>query len=262
MAVYVIAEAGSCHDGDKKKALSLITVAAEAGADAVKFQYWSKPARMRERRHIEDPKAYVRERIYPEWLSFLRNQAKQCGLDFMCTAYLPEDVEQIAAVVDKFKISSFESRDMEFIGLHYRYNKDIIISCGMNGLKVDLRGLQRHVKYLHCVSSYPTPINEANLAVLHDRYVQDCIERDFDGFSDHTLSLISGAVAVSLGSEIIEKHFRLDNTSSDCPDYPHSLTPSAFAIYVRNIREAEQLIGDGHRRVMPSEADNVKHLVI
>jgi N,N'-diacetyllegionaminate synthase len=248
MGVYIIAEAGSAHDGDQKKAYALVDEAASAGADAVKFQYWSSPERMRERRKIADESSYKKEMIFANWLPLLRDRAHRFGLEFMCTAYLPEDIVTVANMVDKFKIASFESQDESFVSAHAEYKKPTIISLGMNGRRIEIP----FGYYLHCVSAYPAPVSDANLGVIRG---------NLDGFSDHTLSLISGAVAVAVGATIIEKHIRLDTTSPNCPDYPHSLPPARFVKYVRHIREAEVLIGDGEARVMPSEAENVQHRV-
>jgi N-acetylneuraminate synthase/N,N'-diacetyllegionaminate synthase len=250
MSVYIIAEAGSCHDGDFRKAIDLVLAAEKTGADAVKFQFWSSSHRMRDRRHITEPltepSSYFKEMIFREWLPEIQLSAHKLDMDFMCTAYLPEDIVTVAKHVDKFKISSFESQDQEFVRAHLPYKKEIIVSLGMRGEELIV---SPYIKYLHCVSAYPTPIGEANIAAV----------AALDGLSDHTRSLLSGALAVAYGATIIEKHLRLDTTEVSCPDYPHSLSPRDFSVYVQNIREAEQLIGDGDRRVMPSEAPNRKH---
>jgi N,N'-diacetyllegionaminate synthase len=245
---YIIAEAGSCHEGDLERANELVFLAARAGADAVKFQYWSSPARMRERRHMEGD-AYTRGSIEAEWFKTLWMQAKSHGLHFLCTAYLPEDIPLVERWVDAFKVSSFEAT-RKFVDLLRPYGKTIYVSMGMGGLR-GAPPVDSNIEYLHCVSAYPCPVEEADVGAVQYR----------DGYSDHTRNVLTGAVAVGAGARVLEVHFRLDDTSPDCPDYCVSLSPEELRTYIANARLAQVLRGDGAPRVMPSEAGNVKHRV-
>jgi sialic acid synthase SpsE len=107
------------------------------------------------------------------------------------------------------------------------------------------------VDFLHCVSAYPTPVEQLNLAVLRETDDHCAI---WSGLSDHTTHPLVGALAVAAGARIIEAHLKLDDTDPQNPDAPHARTPTAFADYVRNIRFAKAVMGDGVKRVMPSEA--------
>ena len=249
MAVFVIAEAGSCHDGSFAKAKELIWSAKQAGADACKFQYWSRATRLAERRHMADASVYEHYRMPTEWLPLLKQMCDEQQIEFMCTTYLPEDIAVVDPYVKRFKVSSFEAQDDEFVDAHLVYGKPVIVSLGMS---VDPPLAWRKYKYLHCVSGYPTPDDQANIARV----------RALHGYSDHTTSWVSGQLATACGAEIIEKHLRLDTTPVTNPDYPHALPPASFKTYVDMIRHAEKLLGDGREAIMPCEADNVRYKVV
>jgi N,N'-diacetyllegionaminate synthase len=104
---------------------------------------------------------------------------------------------------------------------------------------------------LHCVSGYPTPLEQVNLTVLRRWWC--------DGFSDHTANPLTGALAVAAGAKVLEVHFRLDETATDNPDYPVSLSPGGLRSYIYLARRAAEAMGDGIKRVMPSEEKNRRH---
>jgi len=258
---YIIAEGGRCHGGDLSAALRLVYTARDAGANAIKSQYWSSAQRLADRRHVLDPAGYEIARLPVEWLPILRDAAHSAGLGFLCTVYLQEDIPVVAPYVDTFKIASLEAQDEVFVAAHLGYGKDVLVSTGCQTAETVQTGAvhrgregARRIKTLHCVSAYPCLDAEANLSALRNHY-------DYVGFSDHTTSVQSGALAVACGATIIEKHLRLDTTSPDNPDYPHALAPADFTEYVRRIREAEVLLGDGIKRVMPSEESLLPHVV-
>jgi sialic acid synthase SpsE len=250
MGVFVIAEAGSSHDNDLSKAYRLIEAAKECGADAVKFQWTSNSYAMAVRRGLGQAAAdmygkYLQKPI--SWLESLKAHADKVGIEFMCTVYLIEDIATIAPLVKRFKVSAFESKWEEFVEGHMNaQRKDTIISSNdalnYNLPPMKLYGGAGEFKVLHCVSKYPTPIDDLNLDV--------CSYDGVDGLSDHTTSTLTGALAVAAGATIVEKHIRLDTTPESNPDYLHSLEAAntrrdgwtAFGEYVRNIREAERAL--------------------
>lgn len=256
MRTIIIAEAGSAHDGSLPLASEMIVKARTAGADYVKFQYWSSAKRLAERRQSGEKyeAIYERYRIRPSWLSALAGVARDNGIGFMCTAYLPEDIETVALFVDHFKVASFEAGDMEFITAHYPFcqnsSRQLIVSTGLQGDDT-LRGLMAErdralargeravtIKLLHCVSAYPA--SAESLAMRQIRTM------NFDGFSDHAAVLwpSSGAVAVALGAKILEVHFRLTHTDDANPDAPHALLPGQLKRYIKDVRTAEAAIGE------------------
>jgi N,N'-diacetyllegionaminate synthase len=254
---FVIAEFGSCHQGDFNRAVQGIEVAKAADADAYKLQYWSSAERMRERRHVTDPKAYVDGSVLRHWLPLLADHAHAAGLEFMCTAYLPEDIEVVAPYVDRFKVASFEAGDENFVDAHGKYGKQVIVSTGMTN-KGDCYYSDERA-YLHCVSAYPAPLDQTNLSVLRYDDWEDCW---INGYSDHTRCIYTGGFAVSAGADILEVHYRLDDTNESCPDYPVALSPDGLGQYIMLARLAHTMRGDGVKRPMPSETPMMKHRVL
>lgn len=245
---YIIGEAGSCHMEEEKSAFVLIQTAAQSGCDAVKFQYWSSAQRMRGRRKVDVTRAYEHGSVKTGWVEGLLDFAHRSYLDFICSVYLPEDVETLAPYVDAWKISSFEASDRSLREAVMAYPKRTYISLGM-------AQFPEHPSEwieLHCVSAYPCPIDQANVLSV------TC----GDGYSDHTRNVLTGACAVSCGAEHLEVHFRLDETPSSCPDYPVSLTPEELRQYVDNARMAARLRGNGLRIIQPCEEASLKHRVM
>lgn len=270
--VTVIAEMGSCHDRDFKKALRLVDAAKLAGADYVKAQYWSSSKRLADRRHASDLKdTYEKHRISHRWLPDLSAYCKSMDIGFACTSYLPEDVSVVATHADLLKIASFEASDPELLRAHVfamRRGKTVVVSLGLGatGAAVDkhLRpqaatlDTPAPIVLMHCVSCYPTPSPQLHLARLWRPDV------DFRGFSDHSApdQVMTGALAVAAGAIVVERHLRLEDTDSLNPDYPHSMDPHLFSLYVTAVRFATSAVGrllsDGP---MPCEAGMLKYAV-
>lgn len=243
---FVIAEAGSCHDGEIARAFKLIYAAKAAGADACKFQYWSSSLDLAERRNAWDYyPIYAFYRVPHVWLSWLHFGCLANGIEFMCTVYLPKDIEDIAPLVNRFKIASFEAGDHDFVRAHEKYHKKTYVSTGMQDKDSSIVYFPG-VEYLHCVSAYPTPLDQANLGVLR--------ETDwYSGYSDHTRNVLTGALAVAAGARVIEVHFRLDDTDPENPDYGTALSPGQLKDYVALIRQAEVMMGSGVKEPQPAE---------
>lgn len=254
MGVFVIAEAGSSHDNDLAKAFRLIEAAKECGADAVKFQWTSNANKMADRRGLGDDAALMYTKYLQkskDWLHQLKAHADKVGVEFMCTAYLIEDIATIAPLVKRFKVSAFEAEWLEFLHAHVPFNKRMIVSHNPQyKIPEDYFGdFWRDVcdgpgqpEYLHCISKYPTPIEELGLTAC----TRD--EGDGMGLSDHTTSTLTGALAVAAGATIVEKHIKLSDTDPGNPDYGHSLVADtnnpefSFKRYVDNIRIAERCL--------------------
>jgi N,N'-diacetyllegionaminate synthase len=256
----VIAEPGACHEGHWVDMLRLLGVAHRAGADVFKPQYVSNPTKMCERRHIwaDHPKRAYYEQAYGwnsyplEWLQLLAALCKDYGMQLACTSFLPEDVSTVDPFVSIHKIASFEAEDQELRAVARGSGKMMLVSTGMSP---SLVGNVGHMSLLHCTSAYPAPLQDMNLTVLRDEaWGNDAgCKSPFIGLSDHSRHVLTGAVAVGAGATVIEAHIRLEDTSSDNPDYAAAFSPSEFKEYVANIRLAEQMMGDGIKRVQPSE---------
>lgn len=257
----VIAEIGSCHDRSIARAMDLVDTAAICGADAVKVQYWSSAERLAARRQAPAYLSIYQDYAMPLlWLPVLAKRAALRGIEFLCTAYLPEDVDAIVPHVRRIKIASFEAGDAE-LAHAVRARLSIvptIISCGMGakatGRLTALWGTV-NTSFLHCVSAYPAPTDQLELARI----------RHYDGYSDHASPDLTwtGALAVASGAKILERHLRSDFTTVDNPDYPHAMTPLAFGEYVRHVRFAEVACGDRtHMGPVPAEAPMLPYRVI
>ncbi len=230
--VFVIAEAACTwrYGDEMATAERSIRAAKECGADAWKTQWTSNPAAMAKRRGVSTD--YGRLAWPVDLHERLMRLCNEYRLEYMATVYLIEDIKIAAKYVKRFKIAAFESGCVEFTDRHAPYGREVLISVNP-GAAAHWNAVMP-VRLLHCVSLYPTS--------LEDLQLKRIIEDDRDGLSDHTRSLVSGAVAVGLGARAIEKHLRLVDTPTSDPDYPHSLDPEDFARYVANIREAERMV--------------------
>ena len=254
----VIAEPGGTAEGNFGDMVELIHRAKDADADVFKAQWCSDPVAMCERRHItpEHPKREYYLRAYSwlafpvEWHAKFASECEKLGLQYACTSFLPQDVATVDPFVAIHKIASFEAGNGVLLTAALATKKRVIASYGMS----DGRLPSAHVNVLHCVTAYPAPIEEMNLAVLWP--IEDVIfgtGQWFDGLSDHSRDLDMGGFAVCAGAKIVEAHFRLHSCSPENPDYATAFTPDEFAIYVQKIRKAERALGDGIKRVQPSE---------
>lgn len=221
---YIIAEAGSNHYGNREQALRLIDAAADAGADACKFQLFRLPDILRDPTgagrpgECGDPKT----ELPPEWVPQLHDYCRERRIDFLCTPFSAWAVGILDQYVEMWKIGSFEWKRADIWDACVATDKPIIASNG--------RGLSRTADYyLQCVSKYPASPEDYNLSFSDCKW----------GISDHTMSTVFPALAVARGARIIEKHFRLDDTPEASPDYSFALTPGQLAEMVRNIRLAE-----------------------
>jgi len=252
---FVIAEFGSSHDNQWGRMVDGILAAKRAGADAFKTQFWSDPVRLAARRNAGDYLDVYRKYQVPiEWLPLLKAQCDHAGIEFMCTVYLPEDIPVIAPFVKRFKVASFEAGDETFVRAHIEYQKPLIVSTGLQDAnKYECVVGPYPIDFLHCVSAYPTPLDQANLGVLRDRA--------YSGYSDHTHFLGTGGLAVAVGARILEVHFRLDDTDPNNPDYGTALTPFELGVYVTFVRRAERMLGDGVKKPQACEAEMSKYRV-
>lgn len=267
----VIAEMGSTHEKELQRIFNGIEVAANCGADVVKLQWISSAGRLAGRRNaLEYLQAYQKIAFPREWHPLIVAKCKKHRIQYGCSVFLPEDVEEIGQWVDLVKISSFEAADFELVSkVIYQCREHVIplvISLGGRGRnearqllwklkRIDgFADIENHVHFLHCISAYPTSIQDAQLHCLSTYG-----KKVYAGFSDHTLSLLSGAVAVGCGATVIEKHFRLQNTPTTNADYAVSLLRDALESYIDNIREAELLYGDeDSERYMPGAEELLK----
>lgn len=241
---FVIAEVGSTHDGNPDRMRALVDLAADAGADAVKFQWLSNIDALVARRNAEDYRlAYERIAFPLPIFHHLVDRAHARGLKFGCTVYLPEDVEMVDPFVDFYKVAAFEAEAEDLLGAYREVmagnEKVLYVSLGLGHAPVKAASIvpyEGRVKYLHCTSAYPAPLADLDLATLGNGIV---------GLSDHsdpTLTVV-GAMAVSRGAEVVERHVMLEDTPRSNPDAVVSMGAHGFAAYVAAIRAAEAAVG-------------------
>ena len=275
--VLVIAEAGVNHNGDLNKALDLIDIAAEAGADFVKFQTFkarklvtkqAKKAIYQQENTLGLPSQFEmlsQLEIQVDWYPKLIQRCKEKKIGFLSTGFDIESIDFLDQLGQKyFKVPSGEITHKSLLRKIAKKKKPVIISTGMatmqeinDALSVFLdEGLSKNnITILHCTTAYPTPLSEVNLIAMKT------IERELEvevGYSDHTLGTAVAIAAVGLGAKIIEKHFTLDKTLPG-PDHKASLEPNELTQMIKGIREVTQSItGTAIKAPSPTELENKK----
>lgn len=242
---FIIAEAACTWlHGGLEAAFRSIRAAKECGADAWKTQWTSDPESMAMRRGVARDK-YTRLGWAQDALPKLKEECERVGIEFMCTVFIPKDVMIIQEYVEKFKVSAFESEDEEL----FRAIGDRVFYASLNPGKLGPKPVLSESAILYCVSKYPTSLEQLGLSALGEYTLGGNAHpvMRYNGLSDHTTSVLTGAVAVGAGAKIIEKHVRLSDTPSSDPDYGHSLDLEmpghfGFQAYVNNIREAERML--------------------
>lgn len=268
---FVIAEAGVNHNGSLSLAHELVDAAAEAGADAVKFQTFQAEALVTP----SAPKAGYQQRttdVDESQLDMLRRlelslddhrtlqqRCRASGIQFLSTPFDEASADALEALgVPAFKISSGDLTNTPFLRRVARKGRPMLISTGMATLDevaaavraVEGEGLQEIV-LLQCTSAYPADPRDANLramATMRDAFGVPV------GFSDHTPGLEVALAAVALGASVLEKHLTTDRRLPG-PDHLASLEPAQFAALVRGVRTVEAALGDGRKTPADAERD-------
>lgn len=270
----IIAEAGVNHNGDLKLAKQLIDVAATAGADLVKFQtfnanrqvtrtakkadYQAQTTDSTESQHEMLRRLELTEAMHRELIAHCATR----NIGFFSTGF---DIESIDLLVslgqDYFKIPSGEITNLPYLRHIGQLGKAVILSTGMATLGeieaaigvLEQAGTPRaKLTVLHCTTEYPTPMSEVNLRAMQS------IQAAFGvavGYSDHTQGIEVAIAAVAMGATVIEKHFTLDRKLPG-PDHQASLVPAELSTMVAAIRNIEAALGDGIKRLTPSETRN------
>jgi N-acetylneuraminate synthase len=265
--VYVIAEAGSNHNGSLDQAISLIDVAVEAGADAVKFQNF-KAARMYPKAAGESDYLKVSKSIYDiikemempdEWLPHLSSYCREKGIEFISSPFDEASADLLTPHLNAFKIASYEMTHAPLLRHVARLGKPLIVSTGTATLAEVVQAVDtiktegnEQIILLQCTASYPTPVEAVNaraLVTLRET------TGELVGLSDHSRDpVIAPTVAVALGACLVEKHFTLSNRLPG-PDHKFALEPHELALMINSIRMAEKVLGHGRKEVLPVEEE-------
>lgn len=265
---YVIAEAGANHNRDLGVARELIDVAADAGADAVKFQVYSgaslystKTPKFSYLEGVSDKETHevLEDAALPrEWLPELASHCAARGITFFAT---PFDVAAIAELrevgVPAMKIASFELVDLGLIRATAAAGVPLLLSTGMatygeveDALDAAVEGGARDVALLRCASLYPAPaeiMNLRSMATMREAFGVPV------GLSDHTAGIAVPCGAAALGMDVLEKHFTLSRDMPG-PDHPFAIEPDELRALVAGVREVEAALGNG-RLEGPSDAE-------
>lgn len=272
--VFIIAEAGVNHNGDIKIAKKMVNVAAEAGADAVKFQTFKSEKGLSK----FAPKAEYQKKVTDENESQLEmvkkleldinahreliNCCKKKNILFLSTPFDLESVDLLLELgIETFKIPSGEITNFPHLKRIGSLGRRVILSTGMADMGeiedaldilIEAGTLKENITVLHCNTEYPTPFEDVNLRAMLT--IKEAFKIDV-GYSDHTMGIEIPIAAVAMGATMIEKHFTLDRNMVG-PDHSASLEPNELKAMVNAIRNIERAMGNGVKKPSKSESKN------
>lgn len=276
MSTFVIAEAGVNHNGDVAIAHQLVDVAADAKANAIKFQTFnadklsSKRALLADYQRAGDDKVSQQQMLKKLELSIdehleLKKHCDEKDIEFMSTAFDHDSADFLVRLgIKRIKVPSGEIINHPFIRHLSKFKLPMIISTGMAHLEeiIEAKNVIENawaelskisagndLQVLHCTSLYPAPLEEINLHAI--TLLQETLDLPI-GYSDHTLGIDASIMAVALGACTIEKHFTLDKNAKG-PDHKASLEPGELRTLVEKIRNTE--IALGAKEKFPTEAE-------
>ena len=268
---FIIAELSANHGHKLEVALESVRAAKEAGADAVKIQTYTAAtitlncdsADFRVKGTLWDGRTLYdlyQEAYTPwEWHQAIFDEAKKCGLVCFSTPFDKTAVDFLDRLGNPItKIASFEITDVALIEYAARKGKPMVISTGIAmpedielAVETCRKAGNNDITLLKCTSSYPAPIEDANLMTMVDMMQRYGVKV---GLSDHTIGHDVAVAAVALGATMVEKHFILDRSIGG-PDAAFSMEKDEFAAMVKSIRNVEKAIG---RVVYPGSVASIK----
>ena len=271
---YIIAELSANHNGSLERALKTIKMAKSMGADAVKFQTYT-PDTLTIDSDKEDFRikgglwdGFTLYDLYKsaftpfEWHEEMFNYAQSVGITCFSTAFDESAVDLLEDLnTPAYKVASFEIIDIPLIQYIASTKKPMIISTGMankeeiqEAVDVAREKGNNELILLHCISGYPTPVEQSNLMTIPD--MKNCFNLPV-GLSDHTLGIEVSIASVALGASVIEKHVTLD-ASDKGPDSEFSLEPDELNSLCVKCKSAWEALGSAGYERKPVEKDNIK----
>ena len=259
----IIAEAGINHDGDLQKAKKMVKIAAEAGADYVKFQSFKADklvtkdaltsSYIDEGSHKGESFRDLLRRLELDANDHLelKKYCDELGIKFLSTAFDQESFDFLVELgADVVKIASGDVTNIPLIKYFARSNLPIIMSTGMATLgeiesaieAIEAEG-NKQITLLHCVSWYPAEISTTNLNYMNT------LRSAFNypvGYSDHTLGITMTVAARAMGATVIEKHFTIDKNDFG-PDHAASIDAAELHNLIKSVREVEEGLGSSRR---------------
>lgn len=262
---FIIAEAGSNHNGDLEIAKQLVDAACEARADAIKFQFFKAEKIAADTSDsiaiLDDGKTlfklYEENEAPLDWLPKLVKYCEEKDIIFFATPFDEDTVDLLEEInVPLYKVASFEIVHLPLLKKIARTGKPIIISSGMADLN-DIRDAldavysegNKNVVILHCGINYPLSFNDVNLRAM------ETIRDRFGvlvGYSDHTSGAIVCIAAVARGASVIEKHFTLSSKMKG-PDHGFAIEPNELKTLVDSIRVCDSILGSSEKHRTRSE---------
>lgn len=251
--VLVVAEIGNNHEGNFSLAEELVGKAAESGADAVKFQTFQTEHYVSQT--VPERFAMLKSfEFSDEEFANLKSLAESLGLEFISTPFDLNSVDTLQPLVSAYKVSSGDNTFYPLLEKIARQGKPIILSTGLAQIpqlkyakaliehEWACLGSSAELAVLHCVTSYPVPMDEANLAMI------GLLRNELGGvvgYSDHTMGIDAAVYSVAAGARIVEKHFTIDHNYSEFRDHQLSADPDELKCLVEKVREVESLLGPG-----------------
>ena len=271
---YVIAELSANHNGKLERALETISEAKARGADAIKLQTYTADTMTincdRDDFLIKDGlwKGYQLHELYQqaqtpfEWHKQMFDHARSEGITCFSTPFDETAVDLLEDLnAPAYKLASFEATDLPLVKYIASTGKPMIMSTGMANLEeiIEMVDTARQagcidLVVLHCISSYPAPIEQSNLLTIPD--LRDRLGVQV-GLSDHTIDNTASIVATSLGATLIEKHFILDR-ADEGPDSTFSIMPAELESLCKQTRDAFSSLGHAGYERKPVEESNIK----
>lgn len=273
---YFIADVAANHDGDLDRAVALIHLAAEAGADAAKFQHFRAEHIVSKEGFDAAPRlshqsnwkksvfeVYQNASVPWEWTPTLKSACNDAGIDFFSSPYDLEAVDMLDSYVPAYKIGSGDITWPEILAHIAAKNKPVLLATGASELAdveravATILAINPQLLLMQCNTNYTG--SAENLAYVNLRVLQMYASLYPDlvlGLSDHTPGHVTVLGAVALGARAIEKHFT-DDRGREGPDHPFSMDPAGWREMVNLTRDLERSMGDGVKRVEPNERETV-----
>ncbi len=257
---FFIAEVSSNHSSDVKRCLDFVNCAADIGCDAVKFQLF-KIDKLFSSEILKESEEHRSRKKWELPIDFIPEISKQCKkreIQFSCTPFYIEAVEELEPYVDFFKIASYELLWDDLLSVCASTEKPIILSTGMATIEEITHAVEvlrnsgcSKPRLLHCTSAYPTPYKEANLSAIETIRKSTGCET---GWSDHTVepAVLHRAIH-HWGSKVIEFHLDLDGKGEEF-SAGHCWLPEEMALLISDIRKGFDADGDGIKEPVDSEA--------
>ena len=272
---FIIAEAGSNHNGDIKLAKKMILKAKEIGCDCIKFQTYkaenfcadkNKKFKYKSQNKIVTESEYEMfkrlEFTDKEWEDLVKFSKKNKILFLTTIQDKPNLGPMLKLGIKAIKIGSDDFNYKQNLKTFAKTGLPLILSRGMSTLKEIkeiisfLRPINKNILIMHCVSEYP--VNNKDLNLLQIRKLKNEFPDIIWGFSDHSIGTLASTIAVSLGAKIIEKHFTLDHNLPG-PDHWFSSDSSEMKYLVKTIRDTESLLGEEKIKISKNE-EKIKNL--